>query len=267
MRFTTEWGFAIFSKNYFPIYLELRYVEMYIRFMENTKHPRKRGGGMGRHFTDHFPFGHRRGGDHHNHQHHHEGHHHEMHFSGHHGGGRGFGGMGPDGFDLGGRGPGGRGPGGGRRGGRLFDYGELRILVLALLAEQPAHGYELIKGIEERFGGSYSPSPGVIYPTLSWLEDSGYTVVEASEGSRKRHSVTEEGAAFLAANRAAADALLARSSGEMGRPGVPAPVIRAMENLKLAMRLRFREGPIDDAAAQTIAAAIDEAARIVEQSK
>ncbi|MET0361376.1 MAG: PadR family transcriptional regulator [Sphingobium sp.] len=147
----------------------------------------------------------------------------------------------------------------------------MRVLVLALLAEQPAHGYELIKGIEERFGGAYSPSPGVIYPTLSWLEDSGYTVVEAAEGSRKRHSVTAEGTAFLDANRAAADELMARASaggrGGSGRAGVPAPVIRAMENLKLALRLRFRDGPIDDVAAQSIAAAIDEAVRIVETSK
>ncbi|HEX7853313.1 MAG TPA: PadR family transcriptional regulator [Sphingobium sp.] len=180
----------------------------------------------------------------------------------------GFGHGGPFGGDPEGRGHhhggGGRG---GRRGGRLFDYGELRLLVLALLAENPAHGYELIKAIEERFGGSYTPSPGVIYPTLSWLEDMGYTVVEASEGSRKRHRVTDEGTAFLETNRALADALLARSAGEGGRPGVPAPVIRAMENLKLAMRLRFRDGPIDEAAADAIAAAIDEAARIVEKSK
>jgi DNA-binding PadR family transcriptional regulator len=67
----------------------------------------------------------------------------------------------------------------------LFDYGELRLLVLALIAEQPAHGYELIKIIEERFGGSYTPSPGVIYPTLSWLEDMGYARVEPKEGGRK----------------------------------------------------------------------------------
>lgn len=154
---------------------------------------------------------------------------------------------------------------GGRRGARLFDYGELRLLVLALLGESPAHGYELIKGIGERFGGSYTPSPGVIYPTLAWLEDMGYTRVDASEGTRKRYSVTEEGAAFLAANRAQADALLARSAGE-GRDGLPSSVIRAMENLKLAMRLRFRDKPIDDEAAESIAAALDEAARIVEKS-
>ena len=59
--------------------------------------------------------------------------------------------------------------GGGRRGGRFFDYGELRLVALAMMAEQPRHGYEIIKGIEERMAGSYSPSPGVIYPTLSWL--------------------------------------------------------------------------------------------------
>lgn len=160
------------------------------------------------------------------------------------------------------------GHGGGRRGGRLFDYGELRLLVLAMLAEAPAHGYELIKTIEERFGGSYAPSPGVIYPTLSWLEDMGYTEVEASDGARKRHKVTEAGTAFLDANRAAADALLARSAGEGGRPGgPPAPVIRAMENLKLALRLRLRSGSLDESAIDAIAAAIDEAARIVEKSQ
>src|SRR5271169_6179913 len=74
-----------------------------------------------------------------------------------------------------------------RHGARPFDYGELRLLVLAMIAEQPRHGYEIIKLIEERFGGSYTPSPGVIYPTLSWLEDMGYTTVEATDTSRKRY--------------------------------------------------------------------------------
>src|SRR6516225_9138259 len=68
--------------------------------------------------------------------------------------------------------------GGGRRGGRFFDYGDLLLVAIAMIAEQPRHGYEIIKGIEERMAGSYSPSPGVIYPTLSWLEDMGYTVLE-----------------------------------------------------------------------------------------
>ena len=158
---------------------------------------------------------------------------------------------------------------GGRRGSRLFDYGELRLLTLAMIAEQPRHGYELMKAIEERMSGSYSPSPGVIYPTLSWLEDMGYTAAETADAGRKRYRITDQGDAFLTANRASVDALLARIGGAAGGSpdGVPAPVLRAMENLKLALRLRLRGGPLDAAAAQTIAAAIDAAAQTVERTQ
>ncbi len=154
------------------------------------------------------------------------------------------------------------------RGGRPFDYGELRLLLLAMIAERPRHGYELIKTIEERFGGSYSPSPGVIYPTLSWLDDMGYARIEAEEAGRKCYRITAEGEAFLVANRAAVDELLSRAglAGPGGPDPVPAPVVRAMENLKLAMRLRLRRGPLDQTAAETIAAALDAAAQTVEQS-
>jgi DNA-binding PadR family transcriptional regulator len=151
----------------------------------------------------------------------------------------------------------------------LFDYGDLRLVVLDMIVEQPRHGYELIRAIEERMGGSYSPSPGVIYPTLSWLEDMGYAAVENEDGGRKRYNVTAEGKAFLAANRAALDALLSRigSARKDGRyESVPAPIVRGMENLKLALRLRLRSGPIDQAAAESIAAALDTAAQSVERS-
>ena len=156
----------------------------------------------------------------------------------------------------------------GKHGGRLFDYGELRILLLAMIAERPRHGYELIKAIEERMGGSYTPSPGVIYPTLSWLEDMSYVALDTEEAGRKRYSITSEGQASLVANRAAADDLLARGSSPHaeGPDRVPAPVVRAMENLKIAMRLRLRQGPIDPEAADAIAAALDEAAKTVERS-
>jgi DNA-binding PadR family transcriptional regulator len=156
----------------------------------------------------------------------------------------------------------------GRHGGRLFDYGELRILLLAMIAERPRHGYELIKAIEERMGGSYTPSPGVIYPTLSWLEDMGYVALDTEEAGRKRYSITSEGEAFLVANRAAADELLARGSSPQadGSDRVPSPVVRAMENLKMAMRLRLRQGPINPEAAENIAAALDEAVKKVERS-
>ncbi len=158
---------------------------------------------------------------------------------------------------------------GGRQGGRLFDYGDLRILILAMIAERPRHGYELIKAIEEKFGGSYSPSPGVIYPTLSWLVDAGYAASEAEDGGRKNYKITTEGEAFLTVNRAAADELLSRAAavaGGEGRGDIPAPVARAMENLKTAMRLRLRRGALDQAAAEAIAAALDAAAQAVERT-
>jgi DNA-binding PadR family transcriptional regulator len=152
---------------------------------------------------------------------------------------------------------------GARRGGRLFDYGELRLLVLALIAEAPAHGYELIKTIEERFGGGYTPSPGVIYPTLSWLEDMGYATV-AAEGGRKSYAITDEGKAFLEGNRAAADALFQRAGGESwGRRGRSMEVMRAMQNLKTALRLRLAAGEVDESTIDAMAAAIDEAAQKV----
>jgi DNA-binding PadR family transcriptional regulator len=154
------------------------------------------------------------------------------------------------------------------RGGRPFDYGDLRLLCLSMIGEQPRHGYELMKGIEERMGGSYSPSPGVIYPTLSWLEDMGYVAIDAGETARKQYRITPEGEAFLAANRAPLDAILAR----IGATAADAPdatlarVLRGMENLKLALRLRLKRGALDDRIVDTIAAALDAAAQTVERS-
>src|SRR6516164_2660580 len=111
---------------------------------------------------------------------------------------------------YGGRGPGwGAGPGGGGgsqwfRIGRMLAHGDLKLLALALIAEQPRHGYELIKLIEEKTGGWYSPSPGVVYPTLTFLEEAGYVTAE-NEGAKKRYTITEEGRVYLEANRDIAD--------------------------------------------------------------
>ena len=157
----------------------------------------------------------------------------------------------------------------GGRSGRPFGYGELRLLALAMIADEPRHGYELMRAIEERMGGSYSPSPGVIYPTLAWLEDMAYVAVESEAGGRKRYRIKPEGEAFLAANRAALDEMDARIAGRgaHGRPGgAPAPVTRAMENLKLALRLRLSAGALDTKTTDRIAAALDAAARDVEKS-
>jgi DNA-binding PadR family transcriptional regulator len=156
----------------------------------------------------------------------------------------------------------------GRRDGRPFDYGDLRLVILSMIAEQPRHGYELIKAIEERMAGSYSPSPGVIYPTLAYLEEAGHATVAASDGVRKQYSITPEGQAFLAANRTAVDAVFARMSptSEGRYTGVPPQIVRGMENLKLALRLRLSRGAIEPTQAEAIAAALDEAAKAVERS-
>jgi DNA-binding PadR family transcriptional regulator len=173
------------------------------------------------------------------------------------------------GFGFGGRH--GRGHRQGGRGGpigRVFDHGDLRYVLLGLIEEQPRHGYELIKAIEERFGGMYSPSPGAIYPTLTLLEELGYIRPEAVEGSRKRYAVTPDGLAFLAANRAVVDQIFARIA-EIGAAygGGPAPEIqRAMHNLEQALTIRLGRGPLDAAQVQAVAAVLDRAAGEVERS-
>ena len=91
----------------------------------------------------------------------------------------------------------------------MLAQGDLKLLALALIAEQPRHGYELIKLIEDKTRGAYSPSPGVVYPTLTFLEEAGYVTAE-SEGAKKRYTITDEGRAYLEENRDIADMVLAR---------------------------------------------------------
>jgi DNA-binding PadR family transcriptional regulator len=153
----------------------------------------------------------------------------------------------------------------GRHGqGRVFDHGDLRLVILQLIAEKPRHGYEIIKEIEEKLGGGYSPSPGVVYPTLTMLEELGHATVTASEGGKKLYAATPEGEAQLAANRAKLEAIGGRIAARQGG-GWPAPVLRATENLKLALRLRLSRGPLSEDQARAIAMAIDAAALAVEQ--
>lgn len=147
----------------------------------------------------------------------------------------------------------------------MFDHGELKLVVLALIAESPRHGYEIIKAIEERLAGSYSPSPGVIYPTLTLLQELGYATVEEHEG-KKRYSITADGTQYLADNRPAVDAALARMRAVSERlGGGPAPqIIRAMENLKLALRMRMNRGALTAEQAKAVAEALDAAAHRID---
>jgi DNA-binding PadR family transcriptional regulator len=98
---------------------------------------------------------------------------------------------------------------------RKLGAGDLQLLLLLLLQENPSHGYELIKAMENRTSGYYSPSPGVIYPALTYLEEIGFTSVEA-EGNKKLYRITETGAAFLKENQQTADAMLTELA-EIGR--------------------------------------------------
>jgi len=162
---------------------------------------------------------------------------------------------------------GGRG-GRGVRLGRFFDHGDLRYVLLGLIAERPRHGYELIKAIEERFGGLYSPSPGVVYPTLTLLEELGYIRPENAEGSRKQFIITPEGSEFLAANQAVVDQIFARMA-EITRTygGGPAPEIRrAMHNLEAALTIRLGRGPLTTEQVHAVTAALDRTAGEIEQS-
>ena len=119
----------------------------------------------------------------------------------HHGRHHGFFGFGPDFGDGLGRGPGGFGPG------RKLSAVDLQLLLLALLAEKPSHGYELIKAMGERSNGYYTPSPGMVYPALTYLEELGHATVQ-SEGTKKLYSITDSGRTYLDSHRAAVDTLL-----------------------------------------------------------
>jgi len=93
--------------------------------------------------------------------------------------------------------------------GRMLAQGDLRLIALALIEAQPRHGYDIIKVLEEKTAGLYAPSPGVVYPTLTFLEDVGY-LTSQPEGTKKLYVITAEGSAHLADNRAIADAVLDR---------------------------------------------------------
>ena len=139
--------------------------------------------------------------------------------------------------------------------------------MLKLIADKPSHGYELIKEIEDRLGGAYSPSPGTVYPTLTLLEELGYLAPAPGEGSKKAYAITDEGRTALERNRATVDAIFSKIDEVAKRAGnvTPPQVVRALENLKLALRLRLERGKLSDQQVADVAAALDAAALTVER--
>jgi len=183
---------------------------------------------------------------------------------GRHGGfaGGGFAEMFGDGF---GEGMGGRGRGGGRR--RLFDGTELRLILLSLIGAEPRHGYDLIKAIEDRSGGAYAPSPGVVYPTLTMLEDMGLIAEQATEGSKRLFAITDAGKIEVGEKAEQIEALFARieALSEQRSDDDRSPIKRAMINLAMALRSRVRHGDRSSDLAHDIAALLDETARRIER--
>ena len=173
--------------------------------------------------------------------------------------GGGFGGWGGDEWGGGGRGR-------GRR--RMFDAGELRLVLLKLIADQPRHGYDLIREIEELTGGAYAPSPGVVYPTITLLADMGLIEEQVTEGAKKLFAVTTAGTAHLDENKEQVEALFARLAqvgAERERTDV-APVRRAMHNLRSVLQHRLMHEDIGDTQHE-IAALLDEVAQKIERLK
>lgn len=141
----------------------------------------------------------------------------------------------------------------GMRGRRMLAQGDLRLIALALIAEQPRHGYDIIKVLEEKTGGWYSPSPGIVYPTLTYLEEASQLTSQA-DGAKRLYTITPDGSAYLQEHRAFAVALLERltavgeraarrrdAESERDGPRLPRLVRAALENLREVAAERLNE--------------------------
>jgi DNA-binding PadR family transcriptional regulator len=146
----------------------------------------------------------------------------------------------------------------------MFGGHDLRYVILQLISEKPSYGYEIIKSIQERLGGNYAPSPGIVYPMLTMLEEMGYASV-TQEGARKLYAITEEGAKALAENKAVVDAIFtrmehSRSAFESQRPQ---QIERAVENLRMALRMKM--GSLTTEQLHAVTDIIDNAAKQIER--
>ncbi|HEV2043367.1 MAG TPA: PadR family transcriptional regulator [Sphingomicrobium sp.] len=186
-------------------------------------------------------------------------------------GGRGFS-FGPGGFHFDfGDGPGAGGWGGHRRRDRkrMFEGGELRLVLLKLIADEPRHGYQLIKAIEELTEGDYAPSPGVVYPTLTMLEDMGFIAEKKSKDAKKVFEATDEGRAHLAENSEEVDDLIEKleGHGKKQRHGQRPEIGRAIGNLMTALRNRVAHDGWNEQLLEEVIDILDEAAQRIERAK
>ena len=161
----------------------------------------------------------------------------------------------------------GRGRGSRNRRPRLFNPGELQILLLSLIGEEPRHGYDLIREIEARSQGGYAPSPGVVYPALTFMEEAGLIAVADDGGQRKSYAITEEGRAKIADQADVISSIEARlkSLADVRERTDAAPVRRAMQNLKTAVFNRLSEEDVSRETVLQVADLIDDAAKQIER--
>jgi len=154
-----------------------------------------------------------------------------------------------------------------RRRKRMFGPGELRLVLLSLIAEAPRHGYELIREIEDLTGGEYAPSPGVIYPTLSLLEDEGMIAPVESDESRKAFRVTDAGKAELEGSSAEVASLMRRlgKQAERSKPRGSPDLLRALGNLATVITNRAANGQFSGEDKDKVVDLIDELARKIER--
>ena len=149
----------------------------------------------------------------------------------------------------------------------MFAGDELRLVLLKLIEEAPRHGYDLIREIEERTGGAYAPSPGVVYPTLTMLADMELIGEQPGDTAKKVFAITATGAAYLAERAEEAAALMARlgALGEIRERSSRGPVKRAMGNLRQVLEHRLNGGEVEQDMLHQIAELLDEAARKIER--
>jgi DNA-binding PadR family transcriptional regulator len=148
---------------------------------------------------------------------------------------------------------------------RLFDSGEVKLIVLQLLSEQPSYGYQLMKTMESRLSGGYMPSAGVIYPTLTLIEEEGLASSSTEEG-KKVYSVTAEGRGFLKANQRRIEELLARlaQAGRSFERGRSPEIMRAFHNLRGAVVARVSRESASAELIEKVVKALDEAALAID---
>jgi DNA-binding PadR family transcriptional regulator len=165
----------------------------------------------------------------------------------------------------GGHGRFGRGIGGGRD--RMFDAGELKLVILKLLSDQPSYGYQLIKALEERLAGGYSPSAGVIYPTLTMLEEEGLATSSLSDNNKKVYSLTAEGQQYLEANKERIGELFVRieAVGERFQRRRSPELMKAFMNLRHAVIERMGRRNVKPEQVRKIVEAVNAAAKAIDE--